>query len=43
MRRFVCPGCGRVWYSAALADEPCDACGARLREVAVGTGERDGE
>ncbi len=43
MRRFVCPGCGRVWYSAALTDEPCEACGAGLRELKGDDGERDGE
>lgn len=43
MRRFVCPGCGRVWYSAALVDEPCEVCGARLRELNGAAGERNGE
>jgi hypothetical protein len=27
VRRYVCAGCGRVWYSAGKADEPCEACG----------------
>ncbi|MDR7867868.1 MAG: hypothetical protein RIN56_13750 [Sporomusaceae bacterium] len=43
MRRFVCSGCERVWYSAALVDEPCEACGGRLRETERAAGEQDGE
>lgn len=30
VRRFVCRGCGRVWYSAAWTDEPCETCGGKL-------------
>lgn len=40
MRRFVCCGCGEVWYCAALLDRPCEACGGNLRETAEETGER---
>jgi len=39
VRRFVCGGCGHVWYSAANADRPCEACGGRLAEEA---GDDDG-
>jgi len=42
VRRFVCGGCGRVWYSAGRADEPCEVCGGRLREE-EDAGERGGE
>lgn len=43
MRRFVCSGCERVWYSAALVDEPCEACGGKLQEMKGAPGEKDGE
>lgn len=43
MRRFVCPCCERVWYSAALVDKPCEVCGARLEEMKGVNGEQGGE
>ncbi len=43
MRRYVCAGCGRVWYSAGKADEPCEACGGGLSAEEGDAGEQGGE
>ncbi len=40
MRRFVCNGCGKVWYSAALQEAPCERCGGSLRETSEVAGRR---